>query len=506
MNIPGLNGGILTTTGTASSHYSKNALGKFTDKNMLDSFIADRPQSYDRIIKLFTQKHLYSNDFMDLITGKADPFYIDEPNGQFEYELTKYSELPKIMVNLSDTIAKPGVDGSEFDLVFDKKVFVQNDIITAHRREQEVQLQVVSEPSIYQNYFRYTFRAIGPTMDSFVHQRFLSPGVQYMKVSNISGEYTENLSSLGLIDGKLKVVAEGLMEYGLEHTMTEYARLKKIKTDQFGRPLDITYYSVAGKNKDGNPFNVTVWEPTIASLMRMEMAKMKANLLLWGREGIARDEKGRPIKVYPGIWSQAHLGNIVYYNKGRFDMNIIRYTLDNLFYGRVKHSDRKAKVYTNTSGFRLVEKAIKEDYLAQGMTIQGNDFLKGKGGDNLNLGFQLGFTQYFSRETGNVEFIVLDELDEANTFLELGPDKRTPPVFIIIDISGGDKLPVRELKLKTRPNMLSGYIPGFTSASGTNNVLSATKNGSITWMMKDFTGSFLEDPTRVVIIKELPQY
>lgn len=504
MNISGLNGSIKATTGLASSHYSKNALGKFTDKNMLDSFLTDRPQAYDKIIKLFTQSRLYSNDFTDLLTSGNNPFYIDEPNGQFTYELHKYTDLPKIMVNLADTTAKPGIDGSEFEIVFDKKVFALNDIITAHRREQEVQIKIISEGEKYQNYTKYRATAVADTADGFVHQRFLEVGTEYMKVGNILGEYTTELSSLGVIDGTLKVVTEGLMEYGVEHTMTEYSRLKRIKTDQYGRPLDITYHSVTGKKDDGTPFNATVWEPTINSLMRMEMAKMKSNMLIWSREGVTKDEKGRMVKTYPGLWAQMHLGNIVYYNKNRFDMNIIRYTLDNLFYGRVKYADRKAKIFVNTSAFRLAEKAIQADYLGRGMTIQGNDFLTNKGGGNLNLGFQLGFTKYHSRETGDVEFIVLDELDEASTFLELGPDKKTPPIFIIIDVTGGDKLPVRELKLKTRPNMLSYYIPGVTSAMGTNNVLAATKDGMLQWGMKDFTGIFLEDPTKVVMIKEYP--
>jgi hypothetical protein len=228
MKISGLNGNIKANVGVASSYYSKNALGKFTDKNMLDTILKDRPQEYDRIIRLFSQTKLYSNDFTDLIMSNGKPFFIDEPDGQFEYKLHKYTELPKIVVNLSDTIAQPGIDGQEFELVFDKKVFVVNDIITAHRREQEVQLQVAEEPTNYQNFFKYKFRAIGQYADSYVSQKFLSVGTEYMKVGNRIGEFSTSLSSLGMIDGHLNVVTEGLMEYGIEHTMTEYARLKKI--------------------------------------------------------------------------------------------------------------------------------------------------------------------------------------------------------------------------------------------------------------------------------------
>lgn len=503
MNISGLNGTIKADIGLASSYYSKNALGKFTDKNMLDTILKDRPQEYDRIIKLFTQGRLYSNDFTDLVMQNGKPFYIEEPDTQFTYQIHKYTDLPKIIINLADTTVKPGIDGSEFDLVFDKKVFVKGDIITAHRREQEVQLQVASEATEYQNFFKYTFRAIGKSSTDFVHQRFIQPGTEYMKIGNRIGEYSKELSSIGLIDGKLTVVHEGLMEYGIEHTMTEYARLKMIQTDRFGKKLDLTYYSVTGQNTDGSPINLTAWEPTVASLMRAEMMKMKANTLMWGRSGNARDENGRPLKVYAGLWEQLHLGNVVYYNRGSFTMNTIRYTLDNLFNQRVAIKDRKAKIYTNRAGYQLINKAIREDALGMGFTFLAEPYVKGA--NNLSLGFTFGFDHYTSKETGLVEFVELEQLNEANTFLEQGPNKRVTPIFIILDISGGSDLGLRELKLKSRPNMMSAYIPGVTGFNGTEGVMAASKDPYQTWLMKDFTGIFLEDPTRTVLIKEYPQ-
>lgn len=503
MKIQGLNGTIKADIGLASSHYHKNALGKFTSKNMLDSILKDHPQEYDRIIKLFTQGKLYSNDFLDLVMQNGKPFWLDEPDTPFSYKIHKYSDLPKIVENLSDTLPTPGIDGQEFELVFDKNVFVVNDRITSHRREQEVQLSVVEGPIPYQNFFKYKFRAVAQYATDFVHQRFLAVGTEYMKMDNRMGEWTTEYSTLGLIDGQLTVTAEGLEEYGIEHTMTEYARLKKIPMDRYGKPLDITYYSVTGTN-DGVPFNKVAWEPTIASLMRVEMAKMKANKLMWGREGYMKDEKGNLLKHYPGLWQQMHKGNVINYNRGTFSINLIRYALDNLFHQRVAVKDRKAKIYTNMAGWQLMNKAIREDALGQGFVFNAENYVKGK--DNTSLGFAFGFDHFYSKETGNVEFVLLEQLNEANTFLEQGPNKRVSPIFIILDISGQSDAGIRELKLRSRPNMLSAYIPGVTSHSGTDNVIAATKDNAITWLMRDFTGIFLEDPTKTVLIKEIPQF
>lgn len=503
MNIPGLNGSIKANIGVASSFYTKNAMGKYTDKNMLDSIIADRPQHYDRIIKLYTQGRLYSNDFMDLVMTNAEPFYVEEPNGQFAYEIYKYCELPKIMVNLSDTNPRTGEDGSPFSLVFDKQAFVQGDRITAHRREQEIQLQVVEEPEPYQNYFKYTFIAISEFYDDFVSQKFLQPGTEYIKLDDGLGEYSTKYSSIGMLDGKMQVVAEGLEEYGVEHSMTEYARNKQLKFDQHGKPLDITYYSVTGTDVTGQSIKLTAWEPTIQSLMRAEMMKMKANKLFWGRPGMGRDEKGRPIKFYSGLWRQLHQGNVIHFDQGTFSINLIRYALDNLFHNRVAIADRKAKIYTNRSGMQLVSRAVRTEATSQGLVFQADNYVKGP--DNLNLGFMMDFSWFHTKETGKVEFIELEQLNQADTLIEQTNSKRVPPIFIILDISGQDNMKLRELKLKGRPNMLSAYIPGVTGFRGVESVLAASRNPYDTWLMKDFTGLFLEDPTRTVIMKEIPQ-
>ncbi len=504
LNIAGLNGSIKANVGVSSSFYTKNALGKFTDKNMLDTILMNKPQDYDRIIKLFTQGRLYSNDFMDLVMTNAEPYYLDEPNGQFNYQIHNYCELPKIVVNLSDTNMTTGRDGSEFQLVFDKQAFVMGDRITAHRREQEVQLEVIKDAEKYQNFFKYTFIAISEFNDGFVPQKYLAVGTEYQKLDNGLGEYSTEYSSLGMIDGNLTVVTEGLEEYGVEHSMTEYAKLKQLKNDKFGQPLDITYYSIAGNDPSkSQPFNYMAWEPTIQSLLRAEMMKMKANKLFWGRPGIGRDDKGRPIKFYSGLWRQLHQGNVIHFDQGTFSINLIRYALDNLFYGRVAMSDRRAKIYTNREGMQLVSRAIKAEGLSQGLVFNAENYVKGT--DNLNLGFMMDFSWFHTKETGKVEFQELEQLNEANTFLEQSPNKRVTPIFIILDISGNNDMKIRELKLKNRPNMLSAYIPGVTSFTGTDSVMAASRNPYQTWIMRDFTGLFLEDPTRTVIIKQIPQ-
>jgi hypothetical protein len=107
-------------------------------------------------------------------------------------------------------------------------------------------------------------------------------------------------------------------------------------------------------------------------------------------------------------------------------------------------------------------------------------------------------------ETGPVEFIELEQLNEHATFLELGPNKKTPPIFIIMDVSNEGGANIREVKLSTRPNMYYQYIAGSVGFGQSQTVI-ANKDPYSTYIMKDFCGIFLEDPTRTVIIKEYPR-
>ena len=61
--IPGLTG--FTYARVASM--DKRAVGKLTDANHLESFHSTEPADYDKkIISLYTQSSLYSNDFLDM--------------------------------------------------------------------------------------------------------------------------------------------------------------------------------------------------------------------------------------------------------------------------------------------------------------------------------------------------------------------------------------------------------------------------------------------------------
>ena len=91
--IPGLTG--FTYARVASM--DARAVGKLTDANHLESFHSTEPADYDKkIISLYTQSSLYSNDFLDMI-NKSTPYFIDTNSDAWKWNIAVPYKFPKII-------------------------------------------------------------------------------------------------------------------------------------------------------------------------------------------------------------------------------------------------------------------------------------------------------------------------------------------------------------------------------------------------------------------------
>src|SRR6188768_4499941 len=119
------------------SSMDKRAVGKLTDTNHLESFHSQEPADYDKkIISLYTQSSLYSNDFLDMI-NKSKPFYIDNNTDSWKWDVQVPYKFPKIIDVPASTLAltKPGIDGQEFQAVLDSAEFSANQIVSVGSRQ-----------------------------------------------------------------------------------------------------------------------------------------------------------------------------------------------------------------------------------------------------------------------------------------------------------------------------------------------------------------------------------
>ena len=506
------------------SSMDKRAVGKLTDSNHLESLThPDQPADYDKkIISLYTQSTLYSNDFLDMI-NKSTPYYIDNNSDAWKWDIQVPYKFPKIIDVPTTTtdLTKPGIDGQEFQLVLDTNEFSKNAIISVGTRQYGPRLYVIKDPMPYNAGFLYSFTLVtdNPTID-FVSSTFLQVGIELELISAAIGEFDQDLLGLPRLGEKITMFESLGSAYGFEHTVTKWADERTLR-DNSGKPLDILVYGATRRGEMPMTKNDVKWEPFIEFWMRKQMLEMKVKRMIWDKPGTTKSggAKQEVKRTSAGIYHRMrNNGNLVQYNRGEFTANLLRSVFGDLFYRRVDVKDRLVKMYTNEAGFDVFQQALKTDALNSGLTLftnvngaESGNVTTGSAQNHLTYGFA--FNAMVTRETGRIELIHLKELDLPQTNLEFGQNKKSTPVFMVFDVSpmsdGSMVNNIREVRMKGAPSMTWGYIDGrahhlgFAASQGMS---SANKFPGYTIWMEDRCDVFVEDLSRTVLIEELPQF
>lgn len=512
--VPGFTGYIATKI----SSMNKDAIGKLTDSNHLSSLWMSEPQDYDKkIISLYTQTELYSNDFQQML-DQSSPFVINSNSDSFQWMINAPYQFPKIieMTDFTDNLTKPGIDGQEFTLIIDRKEYQKNDVVTAQKYEQTTPFYVVDDPTPAVNgwLYRFTILSENPMID-FIPKTFLQPGTELMYLYNLVGEFTQELSGLPSLGDQIRLYDQVGAGFGVEQTVTSWADARILK-DKDGSALDLMVYARYDKRNTLPTKKImdVRWEPMVEAMMRRKMYETKTDYMIWGRPGTAKDGGGRPDlkRSTAGVYHRMlNNGNVVYYNKGEFNIALLRSVFGDLFYRRVDIKDRKVRIYTNEAGFDLFKEATKDDLLKSGLTIMADErFIQGSG---QNMVVNYAFSSFITSDTGQVTLSHLRQLDTPTTNLEFGQNKKSTPIFMVFDVSPtGDGTPsnnIRSVRLAGQPSMTWGYIDGrrhhlgFAASQGMSS--QSMFPGYKIWM-EDRCDVFIEDLSKTVIIKELPAF
>lgn len=510
--IPGFTGFAVARV----SSMDNRAVGKLTDTNHLESLHTTDPADYDKkIISIYTQSSLYSNDFLDML-DKSTPFYIDTNSDAWQWDIEVPYKFPKIVEVPTATrnLTTPGIDGQEFQLVLDSAEFTMNQIISPQLMYAP-QWAIVQDPKPYNDGFLYTFTLVSPNpkVDFVDAGTYFNVGIEVQLVSGAIGEFDEDLFGLPRMAQKITMYESLGSAVGYKHTITGWADDRMLRNND-GKPLDLMIYINGRRNEKAVTKNDIRWEPFIEFWMRKAMLDLKVKKMIWGRPGVVktRGSKQELKKVSAGVYYRMrNNGNLIQYNRGEFSTSILRAVFGDLFYRRVDIKDRKVKIYTNEAGFDVFNQALKDDALNSGLTIIADErFIQGK---EQQLALNYAFSTMVTRETGRIDLVHLKELDLPQTNLEFGQNKKSTPLFLVFDVSpegdGSLKNNIREVRMKGRPSMTWGYIDGRRSHLGamrSQGHQAANMFDGYTCFMDDRYDVFIEDLSRCVVIEEIPQF
>lgn len=497
------------------------AVGKLTDSNHIESFHTNAPSDYDKkIISLYTQSNLYSNDFLNMI-NKSNPYYLDGLSDTWKWEIEKPYRFPQIIDVPQTTLDQTniGIDGKEFEIVLDTQV-AKNTIVALGHRMYGPQVGVIQDPVPYGRGWlhRVTLMSENPSTTS-IDRKFLLVGVEvFVNMDVVIGEFDQNLGGLQKMADKINMFETLGSAYGLEHTITSWADDKYLRgqKDVAGNPLDIMLYVNSRRGEKPSFRNDVKWEPFIEYLMRKEMLEMKVNRFIWSKPGYFRTNgaKQELKKKSAGVYHRMRTaGNYTPYNRGEFSPALIRSVFGDLFYRRVDVAQRRVKMYTNEAGFDTFQQAVKQDAFNAGLVFNVGDNNKFVSGEGQALELNFAFNSFVTRETGKVELVHLKELDQPQTNLEFGQNKKSTPIFMVFDVSptsdGQLTNNIREVRRAGTPAMQWGYVDGRRSHLGamkSQGMQSANMFPGYKMWMEDRSDVFIEDLSRTVLIEEIPQF
>lgn len=521
--IPGQSSGYIATR---YSSMNKRSIGKLTDSNHIASLNSVTPAMYDKmVISLFTQSRQYSNDLMQMIL-KTTPYFIDKATDVWMWKVGVPYQYPSIIRVPDSTLTQTslGIAGHTFELVFNKKDFYINDVITGNRMYGQ-QFSIKSDPVPDGTGWRYTVKLNSKTpMTTMVDPQWIAIGREYERINNNVGEWDQEGTGLGELGDEITLYQTLGSGYMINHSVTEWADVKfanrmgtSFSKDAEGNMEDLIVYKKRERNELGVREKIVAWEPFIEAEMRKRLLEDRVKRYVWQQGGTDNTGTGQQELKYitEGIYPQMRAyGNLEQYNAGQFSFNILRNVFGDLFYRRVDFKDRKVKLYTNEAGMEVFNTAAKDDLLKQGFTIIANDGFIDKSRGPRHMMINYAFDQVVTQETGNVELIHLSELDLPQTNSEFGRNKKSTPIFLVFDISNqnGSGLPgvnIREVRQKAYPSITWGYEDGLYHHLGHAKSQGMSSSNSFpgykVWM-RDRSDVFIEDITRTVLIEQVPQF
>ena len=518
---------------------------KFTDLNFLyNNYSKDSFTVYKGLLALWNQRSIINTPLINMTELKNNVMYIPNTEGRFRYSVPYETGLPFVVVNLEGATAKPGLDGQPFKLALSKDSgFTNTDRIVADLRDG-IELYITEEEvEETSEYDIFTVQIVSHNRRGvFYPQDWMQPGIQYIKLSNVNGEYDTQKSGITTTSGFLQLEMElGGGHRSVTHYITGYADIARIDESKnpqlafINQRLEGMGSTMIYMNKDskGNPLpNTLTWQPTIEVLLRAEMETMTEKDLMWAKGGFVSGSGRKQVRVGTGLYEQLRNGNRYVYNK--ISLALIETAVANLYSkSGIPLEQRKTEIMTGTGGMIQISKELEErfkqviPFLTNTSDVPGN-VIYGK--DSFNLGFGYRFTTIKSPIAGELKFTINPALDNVfNNRVQDGLIGEYPIesyTYMIMDVTDtkvtnaaarvdnvkyrvedgfNSNANVVMVKPQNYGELMWGYIVGTHSPlgpAGMKGMYSASHRDGYEIWMKSFANIWVKDVTRTLIIEK----
>ena len=466
--------------------------------------------------------------------GGKNIINVDNARGEYKWQVPVAQDLPYIVTDIDSANTTKGIDGTNFQIKLNKRVFGHGDIVT-YDKYNGLEMYITADDILPTgDGFIYTVQLVNNSNGVSLNNQYLASGTKMFRKGSARGEYGERFSDIGQYGAGFREFynyvggAEAHVHYSIS-TRADLMLKGGLNADgtipvteiwrNFDKTMDPSITSlesmVATMGKDAVKRAFDNGNLTRTFLTTMEAAHLTkvANdietYLMWGQGGKIKQDGPDDIRLSVGLWKQLDNSFKRVYNKSSFNLDLFKSEIYNFYLGKVDFQGpdpkRQLIVQTGMGGMKLVNEAIKKEAIQSGLVINASEVgaITGKGMD-LNFGFA--YTSYVIPFLANVKFVLNPAFDNLHTNDIENPLIDGFPLssynYIIFDITDNTNDNIYMLKLSWDNQLKWFYQNGTMDYMGRSQGFQSSGqfNGYRVYMSQTMPAIWVKDPTKVLKI------
>lgn len=313
---------------------------KWLDAPKVAAYLLDGENSHRKhlgMINLFATTHKRPLTFMRNLFEKSAVLDV-EPGQSITYDLPVHREGTQAYVteDTSTAYEKPGKGETYFELVLSQE-YQKGDVLTYDplMGEQCIVSEIHDVEPVGDG-FKHYCQMVTMDKEKFFPPEYLKNGTQYMKVTNVMGEFGTNYSAINLLNEPVGTItnefilgdarsvetfytakAAAMKTPGLKAITDKTRETAMAKLEALGGNMDMYFIAQTMRNAEGkvgfnsDPANLRVG-PALEYFVLAELAMMEAQALVFAKAGAFRTSYGTKL-VNEGVWHQLRRGKIIRY-------------------------------------------------------------------------------------------------------------------------------------------------------------------------------------------------
>lgn len=321
-----------------------------TTSNHLGSIFQSKPQKASQLVTAIHDTNFGMNldSYLSKLGAKSMP-----TDDDFTWELigSAKKNIPLVEARVAGVaitaVSQPGINGTQFELVFPEKWFTDEDLIVGHKNEK-YPIKIIAPPVQEGSNWVYSVIALKSDNDFFVDPDELAPGKRFSK----------DWSPVEMTGSKKGGGINFTSPFGMRNSFSMVRMQHTTMGNMINRPFATVF-----KNSQGKVFKV--WTQYEDYQFEEQFKRAKNRLLMFstttrGSDGVYRvkGKSGYEIKQGAGVRQQMEASGTHYYST--FSIDLFTDILMDLSEGRLPADQRKFVAGTGERGSTQFHKSIED--------------------------------------------------------------------------------------------------------------------------------------------------